>query len=40
MMPWGNVSVVIRDPNGVLVNLYTPATDFARQLQQNRTPNA
>lgn len=40
MMPWGNVSVVIRDPNGILVNLYTPATDFARQLQQNRTPTA
>lgn len=39
MMPWGNMSVVIRDPNGILINLYTPVTDSARQLQRNRTPN-
>jgi catechol 2,3-dioxygenase-like lactoylglutathione lyase family enzyme len=38
MMPWGNVSVVIRDPNGILINLYTPVTDSARQLQRNRAP--
>lgn len=38
MMPWGNVSIVLRDPNGILVNLYTPVTDDARQLQGNRTP--
>ena len=40
MMPWGNVSIVIRDPNGNLINLYTPVTDYARRLQQNRTPKA
>ncbi|VVJ20965.1 Uncharacterised protein [Amycolatopsis camponoti] len=38
MMPWGNMSVLIRDPEGSLVNLYTPVTPQARQLQQNRTP--
>lgn len=38
MMPWGNMSIVIRDPNGILINLYTPVTDDARQLQLNRTP--
>ncbi|MCV7419845.1 VOC family protein [Mycobacterium yunnanensis] len=38
MMPWGNLSVLIRDPDGVLVNLYTPVTADARRLQQNRTP--
>jgi catechol 2,3-dioxygenase-like lactoylglutathione lyase family enzyme len=38
MMPWGNVSILIRDPDGVLVNLYTPVTPNAWQLQQNRTP--
>jgi catechol 2,3-dioxygenase-like lactoylglutathione lyase family enzyme len=38
MMPWGNVSILIRDPDGVLINLYTPVTPHAWQLQQNRTP--
>ncbi|MFJ9780265.1 VOC family protein [Amycolatopsis sp. NPDC101161] len=38
MMPWGNMSVLLRDPEGSLVNLYTPVTSQARQLQQNRTP--
>lgn len=38
MMAWGNVSILIRDPDGVLINLYTPVTPEARQLQQNRTP--
>ncbi|GLY44438.1 glyoxalase [Amycolatopsis sp. NBRC 101858] len=38
MMPWGNLSVLIRDPEGSLVNLYTPVTPQALQLQQNRTP--
>lgn len=38
MMPWGNMSVLLRDPEGSLVNLYTPVTPQARQLQQNRTP--
>jgi catechol 2,3-dioxygenase-like lactoylglutathione lyase family enzyme len=38
MMSWGNVSALIRDPNGALVNLYTPITPHAWQLQHNRTP--
>ena len=38
VMPWGNMSIVIRDPNGVLVNLYTPVTPDAWKLQRNRTP--
>ena len=38
MMPWGNVSALIRDPDGSLVNLYTPVTPEAWQLQHNRTP--
>lgn len=38
MMAWGNVSVLIRDPNGVLINLYTPMTPDAWQLQRDRTP--
>jgi predicted enzyme related to lactoylglutathione lyase len=38
LMPWGNMSVLIRDPEGSLINLYTPVTPQALQLQQNRTP--
>lgn len=38
MMPWGNVSVLIRDPEGSLINLYTPVTPGALALQANRTP--
>ena len=38
MMPWGNMSVLIRDPEGSLINLYTPVTPQALELQQNRTP--
>ena len=30
-MPWGNRSALLRDPDGNLVNLYTPVTDEARQ---------
>jgi predicted enzyme related to lactoylglutathione lyase len=37
-MPWGNVSVLIRDPEGSLINLYTPVTPDGVKLQQNRTP--
>lgn len=40
MMPWGNVSILIRDPDGRLINLYTPVTPEARQLQRNRTPSS
>jgi catechol 2,3-dioxygenase-like lactoylglutathione lyase family enzyme len=29
LMPWGNRSVLFRDPDGNLVNLFTPATDDA-----------
>jgi catechol 2,3-dioxygenase-like lactoylglutathione lyase family enzyme len=29
-MPWGNRSVLFRDPDGNLVNFFTPLTDEAR----------
>lgn len=29
-MPWGNRAVLFRDPDGNLVNLFTPVTDEAR----------
>jgi predicted enzyme related to lactoylglutathione lyase len=29
-MPWGNRSLLIRDPDGNLVNFFTPATERAR----------
>ncbi len=29
--PWGNRSVLFRDPDGNLVNLFTPVTDEARK---------
>ena len=38
MMPWGNLSVLLRDPDGALINLYTPMTPQALQLQQQRQP--
>jgi catechol 2,3-dioxygenase-like lactoylglutathione lyase family enzyme len=38
MMPWGNRSVLLRDPDGALINLYTPVTPEALQLQQRRQP--
>jgi catechol 2,3-dioxygenase-like lactoylglutathione lyase family enzyme len=38
VMPWGNLSALVRDPDGSLVNLYTPVTPEAWQLQRNRTP--
>ncbi|GAA0571653.1 VOC family protein [Paractinoplanes ferrugineus] len=38
MMPWGNLSALIRDPDGALINLYTPITPQGQQLQRNRTP--
>ena len=37
-MPWGNLSALIRDPDGSLVNLYTPVTANGLRLQQNRQP--
>lgn len=30
-MPWGNRSILLRDPDGNLVNLYAPVTDEAKQ---------
>jgi len=38
VMPWGNLSILIRDAEGTLINLYTPVTAGARDLQANRTP--
>ena len=29
-MPWGNRSLLVRDPDGTLVNLFTPLTEEAR----------
>lgn len=29
-MPWGNRSLLLRDPDGTLVNLFTPVTDAAK----------
>lgn len=37
-MPWGNLSALIRDPDGALINLYTPVTPAGEQLQAKRTP--
>jgi predicted enzyme related to lactoylglutathione lyase len=31
LMPWGNKSFLLRDPDGNLVNLFTPATPEARK---------
>ncbi|WP_431257195.1 VOC family protein [Roseateles chitinivorans] len=30
-MPWGNRSLLLRDPDGQLVNLFTPVTEMARK---------
>jgi predicted enzyme related to lactoylglutathione lyase len=30
-MPWGNRSILFRDPDGNLVNLFTPVTEQARR---------
>ena len=31
LMPWGNLAVQFRDPEGTLLSLYTPVTDAAKQ---------
>ena len=31
IMPWGNRSALLRDPDGTLVNLFTPVSAQARQ---------
>jgi uncharacterized glyoxalase superfamily protein PhnB len=30
-MPWGNRSMILRDPDGGLVNLFTPVTPEAKE---------
>jgi predicted enzyme related to lactoylglutathione lyase len=35
-MPWGNRSILFRDPDGNLVNLFTPASEEAIQRFQGR----
>jgi len=30
-MPWGNRSLLLRDPDGNLVNLFSPATPAAKE---------
>jgi predicted enzyme related to lactoylglutathione lyase len=34
-MPWGNRALLFRDPDGNLVNLFTPVTDAARAKFSN-----
>lgn len=38
LMPWGNRSLLLRDPDGSLINLYTPVTEQGRDLQRHRQP--
>jgi predicted enzyme related to lactoylglutathione lyase len=35
-MPWGNRSILFRDPDGNLVNLFTPVTDAATERFRGR----
>ncbi len=35
-MPWGNRSILFRDPDGNLVNLYTPVSDEAIERLKGR----
>jgi hypothetical protein len=35
-MPWGNRSVLLRDPDGSLVNLFTPVTAEALARQERQ----
>ena len=37
-MPWGNRALLFRDPDGNLVNLFTPVTDGARAKFGAATP--
>lgn len=40
-MPWGNRSILFRDPDGNLVNLFTPVTEDAiARLGRRRDPEA
>ena len=36
-MPWGNRSILFRDPDGNLVDFFTPVTEKCRQAIQRRT---
>jgi hypothetical protein len=36
-MPWGNRSLLLRDPDGSLVNLFTPVTEEALRRQERPT---
>lgn len=38
LMPWGNLSLLLRDPDGSLINLYTPVTEQGLDLQRHRQP--
>lgn len=35
-MPWGNRSLLLRDPDGTLVNLFAPVTAEAKQRRYQR----
>jgi catechol 2,3-dioxygenase-like lactoylglutathione lyase family enzyme len=38
-MPWGNRSLLFRDPDGNLVNLFTPVTPLAKKkFEKRRVP--
>ena len=37
-MPWGNRSLLLRDPEGTPVNIYAPVSAAGIALQQSRTP--
>jgi hypothetical protein len=35
-MPWGNRSILFRDPDGNLINFFTPATETAIERFRDR----
>ena len=37
-MPWGNRSLLIRDPDGTLINFFTPTRADARERFAQQTP--
>ncbi|APY89959.1 glyoxalase [Streptomyces alfalfae] len=37
-MPWGNRALLFRDPDGNLVNFFTPVTEAAIARHENTTP--
>lgn len=36
LMPWGNKAVLLRDPEGTLVSLFTPVTEEAKSRFEGR----